>query len=103
MNIRLHIGRVMLDEALLAGERAADVRVALERELARLLAAPQAVGTLCAIGTVDSLPPVTLPAARRPHDRLGVRIAAAVGDGLGAGLSAPARGPHASTAAFGEE
>ena len=40
MSIALHIERLVVDEAVLAGERAGSVRAALEVELGRLLAQP---------------------------------------------------------------
>lgn len=46
MSIELHIERLVLDEALLGGERAGNVRAALEGELARLLTRPGAVLSL---------------------------------------------------------
>ncbi|MGS1121462.1 hypothetical protein [Rhodanobacter sp. UC4436_H3] len=83
MNIELHIERLVLDEALLGGERAGNVRAALEGELARLLTRPGAVDALRGLGAVATLPAATLPAASHPHERLGVRIATAVQHGLG--------------------
>lgn len=94
MRIELHIERLLLDGALLGGERAADVRAALQRELSRLLAAPGALDALRSLGAVDALPPLPLKQMRHAHDRLGGRIAAAVGQGLGIGTvaSMPAAG-----------
>lgn len=84
MSIELHIERLVLDEALLGGERAGNVRAALEGELARLLTRPGgAVDALRSLGAVATLPAATLPAASDPHERLGVRIATAVQHGLG--------------------
>ncbi len=83
MSIVLHIERLVIDEAVLGGERAGSVRVALERELALRLAQPGAVDTLRGLGAIAALPPVTLPPASLPHDRLGMRIATAVQHGLG--------------------
>ncbi|MFC5437152.1 hypothetical protein ACFPME_11330 [Rhodanobacter umsongensis] len=83
MSIELHIERLVIDEAALGGERAADVRAAIERELARRLAQPGAVDALRGLGAVATLPPATLPTAGHPHERLGVRIATAVQHGLG--------------------
>ncbi|HEX7112549.1 MAG TPA: hypothetical protein VF216_08895 [Mizugakiibacter sp.] len=83
MRIELHIERLLLDGALLDGERAADVRAALQRELTRQLAAPGALEALRGLGAVDALPPLPLQQARHARDRLGGRIAAAVGQGLG--------------------
>ncbi|GAP66347.1 hypothetical protein MBSD_n1654 [Mizugakiibacter sediminis] len=94
MKIDLHIERLVLDGALLGGERAADVRAALQRELARQLAAPGALDALRGLGAVDALPPLPLKQARHAHDRLGGRIAAAVGQGLGiAAAAAPSPRP----------
>ncbi len=83
MSIELHIERLVLDEALLGGERAGSVRAAIERELTQLLAQPGAVDTLRGLGAVVALPPASLPAATSPHERLGPRIATAVQKGLG--------------------
>lgn len=83
MSIELHIERLVIDEAALGGERAAGVRAAIERELARRLAQPGAVDALRGLGAVVTLPPATLPTAGHPHERLGVRIATAVQHGLG--------------------
>lgn len=83
MSIELHIERLVIDEALLGGERAGSVRAALEYELGRLLAQPGAADALRGLGAVATLPPATLPPASPPHDRLGMRIATAVQHGLG--------------------
>lgn len=83
MSIELHIERLVLDEALLGGERAGNVRAALEGELARLLTRPGAVDALRGLGAVATLPPARLPTACDPHERLGPRIATAVQHGLG--------------------
>ncbi|MEO8810300.1 MAG: hypothetical protein ABI386_08650 [Rhodanobacter sp.] len=91
MSIQLHIERLVLDEALLDGERAPAVRAAIEEQLGRLLAAPGALMALQQIGSVDGLPPSLLPAASGPSDRLGPRIAMAVQRGLGV-ASVPVQG-----------
>lgn len=83
MSIVLHIERLVIDEALLGGERAGDVRAAIERELAQRLSHPDAVNSLRGLGMLNALPPATLPAATHPRERLGTRIAAAVQGGLG--------------------
>lgn len=83
MSIALHIERLVIDEALLGGERVASVRAALERELAARLAAPGAADALRRLGVLDALPPQSLVRARYPRELLGERIAAAVGKGLG--------------------
>lgn len=83
MSIELHIERLVIDEALLGGERAVSVRAAIERELARRLAQPGAVDALRGFGAVATLPPATLPTAGHAHDHLGMRIATAVQHGLG--------------------
>ncbi|MDW2982779.1 hypothetical protein [Rhodanobacter sp. KK11] len=83
MSIELHIERLVIDEAALGGERAGSVRTALEAELARLLAQPGAVAALRSLGAAAALPPVTLPSAGHPHERLGPRIATAVQHVLG--------------------
>ncbi len=91
MSIVLHIERLVLDEALLSGERSGAVRAAIEHELTRRLAQPGAGDALRGIGAATALPPVALPAGRSSHDRLGQRIAAAVERGLGAGDAASGR------------
>lgn len=83
MSIVLHIERLVIDAAALGGERAADVRAALERELVARLAAPGAGDALRRLGSIDALPPQRLAAARHPRELLGGRIAGAVGEGLG--------------------
>jgi hypothetical protein len=83
VSIELHIERLVIDEAALGDEHAAGVRAAIERELARRLAQAGAVDALRGLGAVAMLSPATLPPARHPHDPLGMRIAAAVQQGLG--------------------
>lgn len=85
MRIELHIERLLLDAALLGGERATAVRSAIELELAERLAGPDVGSALRGIGRVASLPPALLPQARHPKDRLAPRIATAVGEALGVG------------------
>ncbi|HXS04662.1 MAG TPA: hypothetical protein VN731_09300 [Rhodanobacter sp.] len=88
MSIVLHIERLVIDEALLGGERAAAVPAAIERELGRLLVAPGAAVALRGIGSIASiasLPPASLPLCRHPKDQLGTRIATAVNQALGVG------------------
>jgi hypothetical protein len=87
VSIVLHIERLLIDEALLGGERAGSVRAALERELAQRLAQPGAVDMLRGLGAIAALPPAPLPLASTPHDRLGTRIATAVQHGLGISLA----------------
>jgi hypothetical protein len=83
MTIVLHIERLVLDEALLGGERAGDVRAAIERELARRFALPGTIDALRGIGAVDRLSASQLPHARDGRHPLSGRIAEAVGHGLG--------------------
>ena len=83
MSIVLHIERLVIDEAMLSGERAGSVRAALEGELCRLLAKPSATAALSGLGAIAALPPGTLPPASAAHERLGPRIATAVKKGLG--------------------
>jgi len=85
VSIVLHIERLVIDEALLGGERAAAVPAAIERELGRLLVAPGAAVALRGIGSIASLPPASLPLCRHPKDQLGTRIATAVNQALGVG------------------
>ncbi len=90
MRIELHIERLLLDQALLGGERAGAVREAIERELGRLLATPDASSAMRNIGHVASLPPTPLPPASHPREQLGSRIARAVQSGFGESpISAP--------------
>lgn len=96
MSIALHIERLVIDEALLDGERAAGVRAALERELAARLVAPGAADVLRKLGVRDALPPQPLLHARHPRERLGERIAAAVEEGLG--IPVGIRGPRGRAA-----
>lgn len=99
MSIELRIERLVIDAALLGGESAADVRAAIEHELAQRLAQPGTAEALRGLGTVNCLPPVPLAAAGHSRPALGMRIAAAVGEGLGAPPAvAPAgRGREART------
>ena len=83
MSIELHIERLVIDEALLGGERAAAVRMALERVLTHLLAQPGGADALRGLGAQAALPPATLPPATRAQPRLGPRIATAVQQSLG--------------------
>ena len=55
MSIELHIERLVIDQAVLGVERPADVRAAIERDLARQLAQPEAVDTLRRVGAVSGL------------------------------------------------
>lgn len=83
MSIELHIERLVIDEALLAGEPADRLRASIERELTRRLAQPGAIDTLRNLGTVAAMPPASLQPASGQHDRLGMRIATAMRQGLG--------------------
>ncbi len=83
MSIVLHIERLVIDEALLGGERVDNVRAALQCELVRQLRTPGAIHVLREIGTLSTLPTVALSPADGWHDRLGTRIASTVGHGLG--------------------
>jgi len=88
VSIELRIERLVIDEAVLGDERASSVRVALERELAQTLAHRGAIRALSGMGAVVSLPACSMPAASHARARLGDRIAAAVGEGLGIGSAA---------------
>ena len=90
MSIVLHIDRLVIDEAVLGGERAASVLATIERELAQKLAQPGSADTLRSLGAIAALPPATLPPAGHMHDRLGTRIATALQHGLG--ITPAARG-----------
>lgn len=83
MRLTLYIERLVLDGALLDGERVGDVRAALEHRLTQLLAQPGTLDALRRVGAIDRLSALALSTARRPHESLGRRIASAVGDGLG--------------------
>ena len=83
MSIVLHIERLVIDEAVLGGERAGSVRATIERELAQTLAQPGSADALRSLGAIAALPPATLPPAGHMHDRLGTRIATALQHGLG--------------------
>jgi len=78
MSIELYIERLVIDEVALGGEQPAAVRMAMTRELQRLLAHPNAVGMLAGVGVVASLPSGRLPPPATAADRLGPRLARAV-------------------------
>ncbi|RUL78932.1 hypothetical protein [Dyella choica] len=82
MTIALHIERLVLDAALLDGERGEVVRSAIERELAQRLAGHDPE-VLRHIGAVASLPVQNLPQATLAHISIGARVAAATGNALG--------------------
>lgn len=83
MSIELHIERLVVDESLLAGGRAGELRDIIERSLAQRLASPHAVARLSSLGAVAALPAVDLPGGDSSLRHLGARVADAVGDGLG--------------------
>ena len=83
MSIVLHIERLVIDEALLGGERASNVRATIECELARRLARPGGIDALRGIDAVAALPTVALPQPAPMQGPLGARIAMAVQQGLG--------------------
>ena len=83
MSIELHIERLVIDEALLRGERADRVRAMIEQELTRGLGAVGVVERLRGIGTLDALPTTALLPATHQGEQLGTRIAAAAQRGLG--------------------
>lgn len=82
MSIVLHIERLVLDEALLAGEGAGQMRHAIERELAAVLAGPGMAETLRKVGTVAATPTTDLPKATGVRSSLAVRVASAVNHSL---------------------
>ena len=93
MSIVLHIERLVIDEALLGGERPAAVGMAMTRELQRLLARPNALDLLAGVGAVTSLPPGRLPPSAAAADPLGLRLARAVHQVLGTpSPTTPSRG-----------
>lgn len=83
MSIELHIERLVIDEGLLGAERAGSVQAMIERALAQSLTQPGAVVGLRRLGSRAALPPALLPAATHANDRLGPRVAVAVGQSLG--------------------
>jgi hypothetical protein len=87
VSIVLHIDRLVLDEALLDGERPLAVRSAIERELAATLAQPFASKALQRIDAAASLPVVPLPSTLYRQDLLGSRVARAVQLALRTGKS----------------
>lgn len=100
MRIGLRIDRLVVDDSLLAGERAPGICHSLERELVRLLSAPGAGDILRRIGAVDVVSPTPLPAASDRRVGLGTRVAAAVGMGMGlddADRPLPSRGHGSAT------
>jgi hypothetical protein len=82
MIIALHIERLVLDAALMSGERADVVRAVIERELTQRLAG-QYPEVMRHVGAVASLPVQNLPPATLAHSSIGARIAAAAGNALG--------------------
>lgn len=93
MSIELHIERLVIDAAVLGGERADDVRAAIERALTQQLAHPEAMATLRHIGVANRLPTTLLPPAQHPRESLGRRIATTLGNTLGVAATM-AHGPH---------
>jgi hypothetical protein len=91
VSIELHIERLVIDEALLAGERPVAVRQAIERELGRRLASAGTAEALSCLGSVAMLPSAALPPVS-PRDSFGVRIASAVQQSLGIHAGGGARG-----------
>ncbi len=83
MSIELHIERLVIDAALLRGERADRMRATIERELAQGLGGAGVVERLRGLGMLDALPTTPLLPATHPAEQLGTRIAAAVQQGLG--------------------
>ena len=84
MSIELHIERLVIDEAVLGGERAMAVGAAMTHELQRLLMHPNALAVLADVGAVASLQPGRLTPSVDAADRLGPRLAQAVHQVLGA-------------------
>ncbi|MEP6897875.1 MAG: hypothetical protein ABI870_05040 [Rhodanobacter sp.] len=83
MSIVLHIERLVIDEALLGGERADRVQATIERELTRRLMHAGAVESLRGLGAVAVLSALPLLPAAHRGEPLGARIAAAVQGSLG--------------------
>lgn len=88
MSIELRIDRLVIDEAVLGGERVDQVRAAIERELGRSLAGPGVAERLREIGAVATLPGVQRFAASPPGAPAGARISSAVLQGLGLPMGA---------------
>ena len=84
MNLRLDIGRLVLDGINLAAGDQAQLKAAVEKELARLMALRGLSPELQSGGAVPSLraPAIRLGGASTPT-RLGKQIARAVYGGLG--------------------
>ena len=84
MNVRLHIGRVVLDGIDVAAGDRRRLKAAIESELARLVAERGLSAELARGGNVPSVgaPQIGLPANPRPT-QLGTAIAGAVFGGVG--------------------
>lgn len=82
MSIELHIERLVIDEALLQGERPAAVLAAMESELVRLLGQPGATDALQRIGNVTGLPVVPIAPGSLAHGQLGMRLARSIGQSV---------------------
>jgi hypothetical protein len=84
MKVRLHIERIVLDGLDVPYGARAALRAAMERELARRIAA---AGLAPALSAGTAVPSVAAPPieAAGPPTRLGAAIAAAVYGGIGGG------------------
>lgn len=83
MSVHLHIDRVIVDRGVLDGAHVRDLGDALQHELARLFATPDAGAALAGLGAVDALSPLAMAPARPGQEGLAARIAATVAHGLG--------------------
>jgi hypothetical protein len=91
MSLRVHIERLVVDEAVLGQLRPSALRTAVEDALRRELAKAGAPERLARLGRIDALAPAALAPARHGGDGLAARLAATVGASLGAGTSTPRR------------
>ncbi|WNL45681.1 hypothetical protein RKE25_20070 [Dyella sp. BiH032] len=94
MNLRVHIDRLVVDEALLGHMRPAALRTAVEDALRRELARSGTPERLAKLGHLDAVAPAKLTPARHPGEGLATRLAATVGASLGIGTSAANTARH---------
>ena len=91
MTVKLHIERLVIDEALMCGKQRAAVLAEIEKALAQRLVSGDAIPSLRAIGSVAALPSQTLPQEMPMHRSLGARIAVGVGQALQVSGDTPSR------------
>lgn len=78
MSLTLRIDRLVIDAALMGGERASHARTAIERELAMQLTHANAADRARPPSAATGRPSMTPPARVHPHRRLGAQIATAI-------------------------